>query len=226
MASTEMLLDAIRRRDNAAVRTLLDEEPELVLSRGRNGDSPVMMAIYLSAGSILAMLVARGAEVDVFAAAALGSVERLDAALQGDAEQLHAYSHDGWTPLHLAAFFGHRGAVEVLLDRGADIRVRSRNEMTNTPLHAALAGQGVAAVVEVLLARGAEVNARAATGVTPLHLAASRGTLELAEALLDRGATAEARLDDGSTPAEMAAARGHDLVAEVLRRRMSTPAPA
>uniref|UniRef100_A0A8C2YYA2 Oxysterol-binding protein n=1 Tax=Cyclopterus lumpus TaxID=8103 RepID=A0A8C2YYA2_CYCLU len=41
----------------------------------------------------------------------------------------------GWTPLHLACYFGHRDAVEELLKAGADANVQ--NNMGDTPLHKA-----------------------------------------------------------------------------------------
>jgi uncharacterized protein len=226
MPSIELLLDAIRNRDSDAARALLEAEPALALARGENGDSPVMTAIYHDAGAILAMLVARGAEVDVFAGAALGSVERLAERLEHDPEQVHAFSHDGWTPLHLAAFFGQTAAAELLIARGSDPGARSRNATGNTPLHAALAGHEQPALVHLLLAHGADVNARAALGVTPLHLAASRGNGDLVEALLERGATVDACMDDGTTPAAMAASRGHPEVAGSLQRRAAAPLPA
>ncbi|KAM6919500.1 oxysterol-binding protein-related protein 1-like [Lycodopsis pacificus] len=41
----------------------------------------------------------------------------------------------GWTPLHLACYFGHRDAVEELLKAGADANLQ--NNMGDTPLHKA-----------------------------------------------------------------------------------------
>ncbi|KAI1891375.1 hypothetical protein AGOR_G00143170 [Albula goreensis] len=41
----------------------------------------------------------------------------------------------GWTPLHLACYFGHKGVVEELLKAGADVNLP--NNMGDTPLHKA-----------------------------------------------------------------------------------------
>lgn len=50
------------------------------------------------------------------------------------------------------------------------------------------------AVVALLLQRGADVNAQSGPGrLTPLHLAARRGTVSITEALLDAGAEIEAK---------------------------------
>jgi ankyrin repeat protein len=123
---------------------------------------------------------------------------------------------DGWTPLHLAAFHGRAEEVTTLLAQGADPLARSRNAMANTPLHAALAGAEHDRVVRALLARGASAALAAASGVTPLHLAAARGNRALAELLLAHGADPRAAMDDGAQPHEIAASRGHADVAAWL----------
>ncbi|XP_045908692.1 oxysterol-binding protein-related protein 1-like isoform X2 [Micropterus dolomieu] len=43
--------------------------------------------------------------------------------------------NSGWTPLHLACYFGHRGVVEELLKAGADANLQ--DNMGDTPLHKA-----------------------------------------------------------------------------------------
>lgn len=123
---------------------------------------------------------------------------------------------DGWTPLHLAAFHGDAETVTLLLAQGADPLARSRNAMANTPLHAALAGAESELVVRALLAGGGSAVLAAASGVTPLHLAAARGNRALAELLLAHGADARAAMDDGKRPHEIAAERGHADVADWL----------
>lgn len=51
-------------------------------------------------------------------------------------------SNLGWTPLHLASYFGHKEAVELLLDHGADIN--AVNDFGDTALHkAAFVGREV-----------------------------------------------------------------------------------
>ena len=74
----------------------------------------------------------------VFAAAILGDVERLDGLVTGNRSLVSALSSDGWTPLHLAAFFGKIDAVRLLLNKGASVTARSTNPMENTPLHLSL----------------------------------------------------------------------------------------
>lgn len=44
-------------------------------------------------------------------------------------------SNQGWTPLHLASYFGHRDVTELLLQHGAGID--ELNDAGDTPLHKA-----------------------------------------------------------------------------------------
>ncbi len=64
--------------------------------------------------------------------------------------------HDDQTPLHLAAWNGYSALVSKLLDRGADISIRSGNIHNNSPAGWAIVA-GSADVFELLMDRGAEV---------------------------------------------------------------------
>jgi uncharacterized protein len=216
VSSINTLLEAIRKRDKSAVYAILDMEPELANQSAEGGASPVMTAIYHGAGSALAMLVARGARLDLHASSALGNDDRVQLLLARDPAAVNAHSADGWTPLHLATFFGYPRTAELLIERGADVHALSCNALVNTPLHAALAGRGGKPVLEMLFAHGADPNARAAHGITPLHLAAARGDRHLVELLLLHGADGDARTDRGLTPGELAASQGNAVVAERL----------
>ena len=216
MTSLNALLEAIKAHDPDAVAALLDAEPDLAAARPDDGPSPVLMAAYVGADDLVAMLRDRGAVLDVFEAAVVGDVDRLDA-LIADADPVNAYSAEGWTPLHLACFFGRADAAGLLLDHDADMHaVSTDTTMRNTPLHAAIAGRRDHAVITRLLDRGADVNAVGGGGITPLHLAASRGDVPLIDLLLARGAQ-RTETDDGQTPADLATERGHPEAAAHLR---------
>ncbi|HMB93116.1 MAG TPA: ankyrin repeat domain-containing protein [Rhodothermales bacterium] len=207
--------EAIRAGDADTVQDLLDQHPDLLATRSENGETPMLVAAYRGAHDIIALLRGRGAVLNIFEAAAVGDTERVQVLIADNPALLQTYSPDGWTPLHLACFFGHAETARVLLDAGSEVRCWSRNATKNTPLHAAIAGIRDHALIERLIEQGADVNAAGGAGVTPLHLAASRGDMELVDLLLTHGATGSS-MDDGQSPADIAEKRGHPGVAAHL----------
>ena len=152
-------------------------------------------------------------------AATVGDEMRLREMLEEDTALANVYSADGWTPLHLAAHFGHTNAVRWLLEAGADARARSRNDLANQPLHAAAAGPAPVELLTLLLEAGADVNARQRGGFTPLQATAQNGNLAATQLLLARGADAQARTDDGQTALSFAQEGGHEAIARLLREQ-------
>ena len=155
---------------------------------------------------------------DVHAAAKSGDTDEVAALLSMDNRLTRTFDADGWSPLHLAAHYGHADVVSLLLHNNAPVDLRSAKQMANTALHAALAGRR-AEVVPILLDAGADVNARQHGGWTALHAAAANGDRALVELLLSRGADAAIANDVGVTAAAIARDRGHGAIAELLERR-------
>lgn len=216
MTALTELEEAIQSGNLAAVQLHLDADPESLNRPVGSGLSPVMHALYARQEGVVAFLVAKGATIDTCTAAALGRTDRLRELLEKDPESVHAYSTDGWTPLHLAAHFGRREAVELLLACGASVGALSANGLRNTPLHAALAG-GAKDLAALLLDRGTEPNAADANGNTLLHLAAFLGDLDVIQMLLARGAQPFRKNENGTTPADLAAGQGHEEAARLLQ---------
>jgi ankyrin repeat protein len=184
------IFGALVTGDTRTFRRLLGEHPELANARNENGDTLLMTAAYVGRRDLFDLLIGAGAGVSLFEASALGLVERVQERLEEEPALVNAYSHDGWTPLHLASFFGHSEVANVLLARGADVNARSRSTRfakENTPLHAASANRQIG-VAEVLIAHGADVNAKDGSGFTPLALAASSKNDLLVVILLEKGA--------------------------------------
>jgi len=168
MAEIDALIEAAKAGDLGKVQSLLAGNFLLASQRLPNGESPLMAALYRGHHDVVAAIVASGVEIDVFAAAALGRIEDLRREITD--ETVNDVAYDGWTPLHLAAFFGQADAARVLLDSGADVRAVSTNAMKNTPLHAATAGRH-ADVALLLLEAGADPASVDAGGYTPLKIA-------------------------------------------------------
>src|ERR1700750_1088499 len=131
-SSSAAFIDAIKAGEFERVKAMVSAEPTLIDARSRTGESAILTAVYHRQKEIVNLLVARGAPLDLFEASAAGEIERVERLLReaGDTA-LRGYSADGWTPLHLAAFFGHTKIAEALLASGADVAARSRNSNGN-----------------------------------------------------------------------------------------------
>jgi ankyrin repeat protein len=119
----------------------------------------------------------------------------------------------GLPPLTLAAAFGTREAVSVLVEAGADVKAQSSGSGL-TALHVAWRDESV---VRLLLDRGADVNAKTLLGATPLQVASSaNGTEAVVSLLLAKGADPDAAEARGVTPLIAAAGVGNTAVAKLL----------
>jgi ankyrin repeat protein len=215
MPTATDLFDAIDGDEAEGLRAILAEAPELAASRDDESVSAVLHALYHGRPEMAEMLAAALPQLDIFEAAALGRADRVRELLAGDPALARAQSPDGFTALHLPAFFGGPGtaeAAQALVDAGADVSARSENSFWVLPLHSAASG-GHAEIVELLLAAGAEPDPRQRHGWTPLHAAAQNGDLRSLDALLAAGADPTLQNDDGRSAADLAA--GND---ELLAR--------
>lgn len=213
----EDLIDAINDDDSARVAELVTAEPALASARDRNGVSAIMLSRYRFDRATTDALLAADPELDVYEATVLGYIDRLRERLIEDHWRATAYSPDGFTALHFAAFFGKVEAARTLIDAGAVVNAYSTNELQVQPLHSAAAGRHHE-VCRLLIASGADVNATQRHEFTPLHAAAQHGDAELVELFLSAGADPVARTEGGQTPADTAAAAGHMDVANRLRQ--------
>ncbi|MGH9408994.1 MAG: ankyrin repeat domain-containing protein [Vicinamibacterales bacterium] len=216
MSAIDDLVDACKAGDAGRVAALTESDPRLLNERLANGETPLMSALYRGHGAVVEALLERGAPLDLFAAAATDRVDALRRALASGAPGfINGYSYDGWTALHLAAFFGRLAAATALLDGGAAVSPLSHNSLRNTPLHAALAGRH-GDIALLLTARGAEVSVADAGTQTPLHIAAENGLTPAVTALLARGADPLAVDNEDMTPLARAAAKNHAETIDVL----------
>ncbi len=188
----------------------------------------------------------RNHKQEIHQAAKEGKFDAVKKMLKEDPDLVNAIDSDGLTPLHLAAEYGHRQIVELLLQEGADINAKSG--FKRTPLHfAASSGHdeivslfiekgaelnkndsfvltpifqaaynGHKNIVEMLLSNGINLNATEKNSVTLLHAAAISGNPELVEMLLDKGIDRNVRNIFGKTPLHFAASRGHNAAVKTL----------
>jgi uncharacterized protein len=206
------LFDAIDGDESERLETILNDAPALAASRDDEGVSAVLHALYHGRSEMAEVVAVYLPELDIFEAAALGRSGRVRQLLERDPALARAQSPDGFTALHLPAFFGGPGtadAAQALIEAGADVSARSENSFWVLPLHSAASG-GHADIVEILLAAGAEPDPRQRHGWTPLQAAAQNGDLRSLDALLAAGADPTLQNDDGLAAIDLARAAGND----------------
>ncbi|MDT4987331.1 MAG: uncharacterized protein QOI74_1425 [Micromonosporaceae bacterium] len=208
------LFDAIAGGDTAAADDLLATDPTLGGARHDSGATPVMYALYRGRPELARHLATRIGRLDLAEAAALDDPDRVAELLDAGAD-VDARTPDGFTPLHLAAYFGAPRVAALLLRRGADAGAVAENPMRVQPLNSAVAGQH-REIVAALIAAGADVDARQEAGYTPLLAAAGHGDADLVRTLLAAGADPRLARDDGVGPEELARAQGHRTIADEL----------
>ena len=220
MASTsDELFTAIDAGDALELERTLRADPGLASARDAHGVSALLRARYRSNHEAVAAIRPL-VELDVFEAAALGDVARLQELVSGAPAQVSARSGDGFTPLHLASFFGQTDAARILLAQGADVDAHGLGWMTGTALHSAASGAH-ADIVDMLLAAGADPNARQAGGWTPMLSAAERGDAPIIEALLRAGGDASATSDEGASMMDLAMKSGDGRTIELVRAALA-----
>jgi ankyrin repeat protein len=156
--------------------------------------------------------------ITIFVAAALGDRRIVRALLRRNPRLLHAkvgpdraFGGEGETPLGIAARFGRREVVALLLEHGAPATT------TPSPLPGAVS-KGDLAIVRRLLAAGADPNAFGPYAHAALHAACIQGKLPMIRLLLSRGARLDLRdREYHGTPLGWAQHFHHPAAARLLR---------
>jgi ankyrin repeat protein len=218
MTAEQDLFSAIQDGHADKVRELISAHAELINARNEVGLSAVLFSVYNGKNEIAKLLIDRGARLDIFEAAATGTQDRVEQLLHKDPNSLNSFSPDGWTPLHLAVFFGRVNIAHVLLSKGANINAVSKNEQRVTPLHSALANPNNAAVAQLLIDCGADVTMKQSSGYTPLHYAAANGLESIVKNLVGRGVDTSVRDNELKTAYDLAVEKGYTAIAGLLQR--------
>ncbi|MCY3846744.1 MAG: ankyrin repeat domain-containing protein [Acidobacteria bacterium] len=249
-AADGRLKEAVRSRDYAALRTLIEEGADPSAAEG-DGATPLHWAVRWDDAEAVELLLRAGAAVDAandygVTPLALACVNRnagLVGRLLAAGADPDAATSMGETALMTCARTGSADGVAAMLAAG-DGAVNARETSRGQTALMWAAAQGHPDVVRLLLAHGADVGARSESrsllvslggsgadgaadlplgGFTPLLFAARQGSVESARLLLDAGADVNETAPDGASALVVASFSGHDELAAFLLRWGAEP---
>jgi ankyrin repeat protein len=233
MDQVEGIITAAKNGDFDRVADLLYQDPVLAKASNMFGAQPVHAAHFGGHRRVVELLLSHGLSMDLFLAAELGLLDRVEVAVRAEPQIVHAFGTRGSQALHGACYWGQVAVAEFLLRHGADPNAATRDGFLGIrPLGCAVATPNVpnpsdseAVVLELvrlLLDRGAEVNGRRRDGLTALHGAAYRGHKKVIACLLEHGADSLIRGYEGAgahagqTAFDVAVAQGQREAATLL----------
>jgi uncharacterized protein len=155
-----------------------------------------------------------GPNEDLLMAAEKGKTKRILEALENGAD-VNAADPRGWTPLMKAVTHNHSEAVNLLIERGANVNAREKI-LGLMPLM--MSGtEGGADMVSLLLDSGAHVNAVDNNGSTALMIYCVAGRGDIIGLLVGRGADVNIKNKHGGTALKLATMTGNAGIVKLLK---------
>ena len=172
MLSIFELIDA---GDAAGVQAVIERDSDALHARDDDGLGPLMHAAY------------RGRNAVFYTLAAHSSDDPWDRLLLGESEGLpapDAWSPDGFTPLHIAAFAKNAAGAQALLEASADPNVFATATFARVTPLGTCAFVGATAVARTLIRGGANAALTEVDGASPLDAAFENGYDDLVAVLV------------------------------------------
>lgn len=233
----EPIAAAIRERDLAKVRSLLDASPELLHAGDGRSNQPIHWAVMTRQIDMIDELLERGADVNAarFDGARPIQLSNGDYNYRGWRDvpkEITATPHEildhlrargAYVDINTAASIGDLERVRELLDRDPSLANRVSDYVTyyigsGAPLKNA-AARGHIEIVKLLLERGADPNLRE-EGIAPhghaLYSAVYNGHYEIARLLLEKGAYPSPAVESSADALSIARMNKDEKMAELL----------
>ncbi len=215
----ETLKTHLKARDAVQLLDYIRQNPEVLSQQDEQGATGLMLLAYNGLPEVFREAVALKKDLSFHEAILAGQREVVEKYLaEGKADLVNSYASDGFTPVALAAFFGHSDLAKLLLKHGADPNRAANNAMKVNALHAAVARENLE-LCRHLIVNGADVNAVQMQNITPLHAAVHRGNSELTRLLIENGADITIVSESGDTALKIARREGHREIAAYLEKQ-------
>ena len=220
------LVEAVRNRDQRAVRALLQQRADVNVRAG-DGATALHWAAHWNDLETAELLIRAGADVTtandlritpLSLACTNASAALVDRLLGAGANPNTAIA-TGETPIMTCAGTGSLAAVRMLIARGADVNAKEPLQHQTALMWAT--AEHHPDVVRALIEQGADVHARTRKGFSALHFAAREGELNGARLLLAAGLSVNVR-SQADAP-EKGASRGGGPSYEATVSAGSTP---
>ncbi|XP_039270766.2 ankyrin repeat and SOCS box protein 14-like [Styela clava] len=215
---------AVTRNHFTCLEEIVGGMPELVMSRGTKGETPLFLAATEGNINAARRLVAAGADVnngntnkDTPLQAAIENDHRVMARLllKSGANPNQALNR-GWTAVHECVYRGNCEILEIVLNFGGDPNIRDVYGISPVFTSAAC---GRNECLDLLLRSGGDPNLCASSkAASPLYEACKETHVDCAITLLEQGADPHIANCDGLYPIHIACNKGSiELVEELLK---------
>ena len=181
---------AVASGHNKVVTRLLSEKHNALNCQDYSGRTPLHEAVRKNDSTIVNILLDKQPQMVKYKCKHWQEVDETLLSLEELAEYNADVCHCGYTPLHLAARYGHLEVAILLIRKGA--RLDERDCTGATPVHVASCHNHANLI-------GGSLNVKTSNGSTPLHSAAACGAFEIIDYLLYKKASLTATDNYGLT---------------------------
>ena len=181
---------AVASGHNKVVTRLLSEKHNALNCQDYSGRTPLHEAVRKNDSTIVNILLDKQPQMVKYKCKHWQEVDETLLSLEELAEYNADVCHCGYTPLHLAARYGHLEVAILLIRKGA--RLDERDCTGATPVHVASCHNHANLI-------GGNLNVKTSNGSTPLHSAAACGAVEIIDYLLNKKASLTATDNYGLT---------------------------
>ncbi len=187
------------------------------------GETPFKSTISMKIKNLLKKYNAKipVSDLSLYECAGLGYPEELKSYfIYANGEYLDFLDHEGRTPLHQAAMFGHYECARLLIKNGAKLNLFTDGGYGQYPIHLAAAG-GYLKIVKLLVDAGVKVDleCKGAFQQPAIFKAAEFGHCDVIQYFLDKKVDIDIQNNRGNTPLHIATRNGKLDVVKLLVKK-------